>query len=160
MLSRTIYCRILRPAAVNRIIYHDGGTSDPYALVPQHYNAELDRWEYTAYDIDEGAQTVTFYLDHFSDSILADYGSRSDQASAEKGGMLNMLTVQLLPSKLEQAFTAYAGAQKYVDALLARDEQLPLCGLSHDLRSRQRRFERHDHRRGVKDQLHVGVFLY
>lgn len=103
-----------------------GGTSDPYALVPQHYNAELDRWEYSAYDIDEGAQTVTFYLNHFSGEILADYGSESDQGSAEQGNMRNMLTVQLLPSKMEQAFTAHAGAQEYVDALLARDEQTTL----------------------------------
>ena len=106
-----------------------GAAKDPYSLVPQHYNEEMGRWEYTAYEVNEDERTVTFYLHHFSDSLLAEYTREMNEerdAADMSGAPLNMITVELLPSKMEQAYTARAEAAEYVNAMLARNEQSTL----------------------------------
>ena len=99
------------------------GSKDPYTLVPQHFNEELGRWEYSAFDINEDNKTITFYLYHFSGEGLVEYPSRN---AYDSSGGLNMITVDLQPAQMLQAFSADGGAEQYVNTLLARDKQSTL----------------------------------
>lgn len=54
------------PVAVT-VSYGDLGGRDPAsAILPQHYNESLGRWEYVSYEIHPESGTVTAYLTHFS----------------------------------------------------------------------------------------------
>lgn len=105
-----------------KVIVPFDSASDPYSLVPQHFNEELDCWEYSAYDVNEEDRTITFYLRHFSEEGMAEY-SWDDYTPTSDREPLNMITVNLVPSQIERAYFTDEGAEKYVDALLARNQQ-------------------------------------
>lgn len=104
---------------------------DPYALVPQHYDEALGRYAYTAYDIDEASRTLTYYVHHFSGSLMSDYTQSkyldlTDSEGPPEGNPLNKITVQLLPSKMEQIMATKKGAEAYVNAMLGKSQQSTL----------------------------------
>ena len=104
------------PVAVT-VPYGDlGGRNPASAILPQHYNEQLGRWEYVSYEIHPEDGTVTAYLTHFSpiSLFLSLFGGEEEKDSLTSS-QSRMLKLRTMPEEIKQSVREDKDLQKLLN---------------------------------------------
>lgn len=105
------------PVAVT-VSYGDLGGRDPAsAILPQHYNESLGRWEYVSYEIHPESGTVTAYLTHFSPLSLFTFlfGGESEEKDTLTSAQSRMLRLTTMPEQVKNSILKNEELQRLVE---------------------------------------------
>ena len=119
------------PVAVT-VPYGDLGGRDPAsAILPQHYNESLGRWEYVSYEIHPESGTVTAYLTHFSPFSLFTFlfGEESEEKDTLTSAQSRMLRLTTMPEEIKNSILANEELQHLLEkdfsAIIAQAQSKP-----------------------------------